>query len=78
MPKPKVNSSVIKLTRNKVSDLGCNYIKFVTIVKTSFSQRRKKLQNIGKNLGIEIKSDERLEEMTNDKIINFAKKIRKI
>ena len=45
IPKPKVNSSVIKLTRNNVSNLGCSYVKFVEIVKISFSQRRKKIKN---------------------------------
>lgn len=48
-PPPKVKSSVIKLTRNNTRDLGCNYNKFVKIVKTSFSQRRKKIKNALKN-----------------------------
>ena len=47
-------------------------------VNLMFSFRRKKLQNIGKKMGLEIKSDERLENMSNDEIIKFAKKIRKI
>ena len=33
---------------------------------------------IGKKLGIEIESNQRLEEMENNEIIKFAKKIRKI
>ena len=37
-----------------------------------------KIQNIGKQLGLEIKSNDRLEEMNNDEIIKFAKKIGKI
>ncbi|MAQ69768.1 MAG: ribosomal RNA small subunit methyltransferase A [Flavobacteriales bacterium] len=48
-PPPKVKSSVIKLTRNNVRDLGCDYKKFVEIVKRSFSQRRKKIKNALKN-----------------------------
>ena len=48
-PPPKVKSSVIKLRRNNVRDLGCDYKKFVEIVKTSFSQRRKKIKNALKN-----------------------------
>ena len=44
-PPPKVKSSVIKLTRNDVRNLGCDYKKFVEIVKRSFSQRRKMLRN---------------------------------
>ena len=35
-------------------------------------------QNIGKKLGIEIESNQRLEAMNNNEIIKFAKKIRKI
>ena len=48
-PPPKIKSSVIKLTRNNVRDLGCDYKKFVEIVKRSFSQRRKKIKNALKN-----------------------------
>ena len=44
-PKPKVDSSVIRLTRNNISNLGCDYLKFVETVKISFSQRRKKIKN---------------------------------
>ena len=40
-----------------------------------FSFRRKKLQNIGKKLGLEIESNERLEDMNNNEIIKFAKNI---
>ena len=47
-------------------------------VNLMFSFRRKKLQNIGKKLGIEVESNQRLEEMDNNEIIKFAKKIRKI
>ena len=47
-------------------------------VNLMFSFRRKKLQNIGKKLGIEIESNQRLEAMNNNEIIKFAKKIRKI
>ena len=48
-PPPKVKSSVIKLTRNSIQNLGCDYSKFVQIVKISFSQRRKKIKNALKN-----------------------------
>jgi len=48
-PKPKVNSSVIKLTRNNKCDLGCDYKQFIQVVKSSFSQRRKKIKNALKN-----------------------------
>jgi len=48
-PPPKVQSSVIKLTRNNIHNLGCDHNKFVQIVKMSFSQRRKKIKNALKN-----------------------------
>ena len=44
-PPPKVKSGVIKLTRNSVTDLGCDEKLFKTVVKTSFGQRRKTLKN---------------------------------
>lgn len=44
-PPPKVKSGVIKLTRNGVTDLGCDERLFKTIVKMSFGQRRKTLRN---------------------------------
>ncbi len=44
-PPPKVKSGVIKLVRNKVTDLGCDEKLFKTIVKTSFGMRRKTLRN---------------------------------
>jgi 16S rRNA (adenine1518-N6/adenine1519-N6)-dimethyltransferase len=44
-PPPKVKSGVIKLTRNGVTDLGCDEKLFKTVVKTSFGQRRKTLRN---------------------------------
>jgi len=72
-PKPKIDSSIMSFTRK--STLSKELIQSVNLV---FSFRRKKLQNIGKKLGIEIESDERLDEMNNNEIIKFAKKIRKI
>lgn len=44
-PPPKVKSGVIKMTRNDVTDLGCDEKFFKTVVKTSFGQRRKTLRN---------------------------------
>lgn len=44
-PPPKVKSGVIKLTRNGVTDLGCDEKLFKTVVKTAFGQRRKTLRN---------------------------------
>ena len=43
-PPPKVKSGVIRLTRNNVTDLGCDWRLFRSVVKTSFGQRRKMLR----------------------------------
>ncbi|MDE5811936.1 MAG: 16S rRNA (adenine(1518)-N(6)/adenine(1519)-N(6))-dimethyltransferase RsmA [Muribaculaceae bacterium] len=44
-PPPKVKSGVVKLTRNAVTDLGCDERLFKIVVKTTFGQRRKTLRN---------------------------------
>jgi len=44
-PPPKVKSSVIRMTRNEVQDLGCDEKLFRRVVKTTFNQRRKTLRN---------------------------------
>jgi 16S rRNA (adenine1518-N6/adenine1519-N6)-dimethyltransferase len=44
-PPPKVNSGIIRLTRNKVDDLGCDEKQFFAVVKMGFNQRRKTLRN---------------------------------
>lgn len=44
-PPPKVQSAVIRLTRNSRTSLGCDEDAFKNIVKTSFGQRRKTLRN---------------------------------
>ena len=43
-PPPKVQSAVIRMTRNEVTDLGCDEVLFRRIVKTVFNQRRKMLR----------------------------------
>lgn len=44
-PPPKVKSAVIRMTRNDVSQLGCDEALFRRVVKTTFNQRRKTLRN---------------------------------
>ena len=44
-PPPKVNSGVIRLTRNKVQKLDCNERLFQQVVKGGFGNRRKTLRN---------------------------------
>ena len=72
-PPPKIDSAIMSFSRKDTFSK-----ELIQSVNLMFSFRRKKLQNIGKKLGIEIKSDQRLEEMNNNEIIKFAKKIRKI
>ena len=43
-PPPKVKSAVIRMTRNGVTDLGCNEVLFKRVVKAVFNQRRKMLR----------------------------------
>ncbi len=49
-PQPKINSTVIRLTRNKISELDCRHEDFIKTVKEGFSQRRKKLKNALKKM----------------------------
>jgi len=44
-PPPKVQSGVIRLTRNNVEALPCNEQLFVKVVKAIFNQRRKAIRN---------------------------------
>lgn len=43
-PPPKVKSAVIRMTRNTVTDLGCDEALFKRVVKAVFNQRRKMLR----------------------------------
>lgn len=49
-PPPKVQSAVIRLTRNSRMELGCDEKLFKQVVKTAFNQRRKTLRNALKPL----------------------------
>ncbi len=69
-PQPKVNSTVIKLTRKK--SVSKNLIQ---TVHKLFSFRRKTLQNILKQFGLNIQSEKRLDDLTGDEIIKIAKRI---
>ncbi len=44
-PPPKVKSGVIKMTRNSVTDPGCDWNTLRTVVKTAFGQRRKMMRS---------------------------------
>jgi 16S rRNA (adenine1518-N6/adenine1519-N6)-dimethyltransferase len=49
-PPPKVRSAVIRMIRNKRTELSCDETLFKTVVKTAFNQRRKTLRNSLKTL----------------------------
>jgi len=51
-PPPKVNSAVIRLTRNEVATLPCDEVIFKKIIKQGFQNRRKTLRNALKNLNL--------------------------
>ena len=72
-PKPKVDSVVLQITQNYMVTK-----ELIETVNKLFSYRRKTIQNIAKNFGITIKSDKRLENMDNNEIIKFAKKISRV
>ena len=52
-PKPKVNSAVIKLTRNNRKKINCDEKLFIQIIKSSYNQRRKTLRNALKAFSLE-------------------------
>ena len=81
-PPPKVKSAVIRMTRNKVTDLGCSEQLFKKIVKTSFNQRRKTLRNslkpiLGKECPLYESPifDKRPEQLSVDQFISLTKEI---
>jgi len=51
-PPPKVKSAVIRLRRNKRKKIDGDERKFIKVVKTAFSQRRKTLRNALKSLNL--------------------------
>ncbi len=52
LPPPKVNSSVIRLTRNNTEKLNCNEKLFWQVVKQTFNQRRKMIRNTIKSFNL--------------------------
>ena len=53
-PKPKVQSAVLKATRNNTMDIGTNFFFYKNVVKLSFQNRRKTLRNSLKNLNLHL------------------------
>ena len=69
-PPPKVDSIVLSIVPRHILSGQT-----VHAVNKLFSFKRKTIRNIGKKMGIEIDSDERLEEMPDGEIIEIAKRI---
>ena len=77
-PPPKVKSAVIRLKRNNVSELPCDEIFFVKVVKAAFNLRRKMLRNslkgICENLPEEY-AEKRPEQLSVDAFVDLTCKI---
>ena len=68
VPPPKVQSAVIRLTRNDRTDLGCDEKMFKQVVKTAFNQRRKTLRNALKPLLPDYQSLTQTDLVENDQV----------
>lgn len=51
VPPPKVQSAVIRLTRNQRTSIPCDEKLYLRVIKTAFNQRRKTLHNALKPMG---------------------------
>ncbi len=69
-PQPKINSTVLKLTRKKSVPKN-----LIQTVNKLFSYKRKTLQNVLKQFGQYIQSEKRLDDLTGEEIIKIAKSI---
>jgi len=69
-PIPKVDSVVILLEQKKIISKV-----LISTVNRVFSYRRKTLQNILKQFGLNSTSKKRLDELSGDEIIKIAQKI---
>jgi len=79
-PPPKVDSSVIVLTRKEHKDLPCDEKVFNAIIKASFQQRRKKLRNTLKAFVLNTEAEIfqlRPEQLSVEDFINIAQLIQK-
>lgn len=80
-PPPKVQSGVIRVTRNTVAKLDCDEVLFKRVVKQGFQTRRKTLRNALKSLDLpeEIRVlpilDKRAEQLSVDDFVKLTQKI---
>ena len=80
-PMPQVQSAVIRLNRNNITDLGCDEKQFILVVKTAFNQRRKMLRQSLKALNKSLDNiptdmlTKRAEQLSPQDFINLTKLI---
>lgn len=77
-PPPKVESSIIVLTRKKDYEIDCDYKLFTKIIKMSYGQRRKKLRNTLKSYLQDLDNpifQKRPEELSVEEFVNITKMI---
>lgn len=80
-PMPKVQSAVIRLTRNNITNLDCDERQFILTVKTAFNQRRKMLRQSLKALNKSLENvpadmlTKRAEQLSPQDFINLTKYI---
>ncbi len=79
-PPPKVESGVIRITRNNTISLPCDEVLFKRVVKTAFNQRRKTLNNSLKALGFPISlppkfAKERPEQLSVNQFVELTQHI---
>ena len=75
IPKPKVNSAIIKFKKNDVSNI--KYNEYSNLIKAAFRQKRKKIKNNLNNIinkkGLELFGDRRAENISANEYIDIFK-----
>ena len=78
IPPPKVQSKIVRFTRNTRKELSCDKELFIKIVKSGFNQKRKTLRNALKSFSLRNKTDldyllkKRAEELSTDDFIKIT------
>ncbi|GAC1376734.1 MAG: 16S rRNA (adenine(1518)-N(6)/adenine(1519)-N(6)) -dimethyltransferase RsmA [Hymenobacter sp.] len=81
VPPPKVESAVVRLTRNATEKLDCDEKLFFRVVKQAFQTRRKTLRNALKPFGLPAEAttdpifEKRAEQLSVDDFVGLTKKI---
>ncbi len=70
-PNPKVDSIILKISKKQSMEK-----EIIEIINNIFSYRRKKISNIVKQFGKEKQTDQRLDDLSTEEIVELAKEIR--